>query len=114
MPAVLKNCPKCPDGQTFKSLSEFRKDCTTRDQRYYICKKCEKEKKHKSQRALEDVVGENETDGIVDSLRKYLKHVFVMITRRIRQTITRKQQCRRLPVQPVTVKKKLRSTTSHR
>jgi hypothetical protein len=37
----------------------------------------------------------------------------VMITRRIRQTIL-KQQCRRLPVQPVTVKKKLRSTTSHR
>jgi len=62
----LKRCPHCPEGQSRKSLNDFRKDKSTRDGKYYICKECEKRKR---KRALEeDVVDENETEGIGDDL----------------------------------------------
>jgi hypothetical protein len=78
---ILKMCPRCPEGQNYKSLSEFSNDRSKHDGRYFICKECDKEKgsDRRRKRVLEeDVVDENDTEDTVDEAEGTVDDLYVM------------------------------------
>jgi len=61
---VLKLCPRCPEGQQYKPMSEFANDRTRRDGKNSICKECKARKcrEYYAKRKREDGEGDDDID----------------------------------------------------
>jgi len=80
---IIKTCPRCPEGQSHKPLSEFSTDRSARDGKNYICKDCVKErwKEYSSKRKRtpeEDAADENDPENTADETENKADDLYVM------------------------------------